>query len=154
ISDFSIGSNAGLGAAGQEFEREFGEFNFFGNSLVDFPSLYNHLASNFLRINGPLRIAGIEPEPIEWAQFLRKASQQFKDTETLVPNWDHYVPQLIEAAHKLSPQLGVEVETILKTPRPPAESGESLVDLRKRTAKLAMKNTGHRVNATKNHAGD
>jgi len=154
ISDYSIGSNAGMGEAGQEFYREFGNFDFFAETLVRIPTTLNQLAATFLRVNAAFRQAGVAPEPLDWESFLLAATRQFKEVQAWLPDWPLYVPQLLTTAQKFSPKLYAEVQTILAASSVGIEEGESLHDLRLRTARMALDYAPNLKNATSKHMGD
>jgi glycosyltransferase involved in cell wall biosynthesis len=154
ISDYSIGSNAGMGAATQEFYREFGEFDFFADTIVNIPTSLNLLAATFMRVNAAFRQIGMQPQSLDWERFLLSATKQFKDVQSYLPNWSDYIPHLLSASQKISPQLHQQVQTILAAPVPVVQGEETLADLRRRTARMALEYPPNLVNATKNHAGD
>lgn len=154
VSDYSIGSNAGLGAASQEFFKEFSEIDFFADTLVRVPVTLNHLAATFLRASVAMRRAGVSVEEVNWGRFLVAASRQLRENENLVTGWAEHAEDLLNAAGRISPEIRSEVQAILSTPVHEDESPESLRELRDRTAKMALEYQPNLSGAAAGHLGD
>jgi hypothetical protein len=155
ISDYSAGSNAGVGTAGREFLEEFGSTNLFTDVPVAMPTTVNLLAATFLRISPILQQLGITPTPIDQEHFLVAAAKQLQDRECreLLPDREQYFPGLLAAAGAVSDDLRETVQAILDAP-PPEAYVESIRDVRDRTARMALEYEPNVDNAVDDHLGD
>ena len=154
ISDRSIGSNAGLGEATKEFFREFGDFDIFSEAPLELPVSMTYLASTFQRASAALREHGITPDRLDLERFLLVAAQQFRDGRELIANWETYVPGIVTLAGSMSPGTRTAVEEILAEPAAANPHGESIREIRRRTASMALEYPPNLANTAAEHLGD
>lgn len=154
ISDYSIGSNAGLGSAGQSFLEEFGEFDFFAETENSLPLSINHLAATFSRVNVALAKIGIKPQLLDSGAFNVALAKQLLECRHLLPSWDHHLSTFRENSKKFSSSIYNQINAILSTKIEESKNSESLRDLHKRTQKMALEHPPHLDNAIKKYSGD
>lgn len=138
ISDYSIGSNAGLGEASQEFYREFGEFDFFAETKNDLPLTMNHLAATFIRVNNVLSTTNIVPKQIDSNFFHIALAKQLMECRTLLPNWEHHRVSLQEKAKNLPDYVSAKINEILSDNLNHEPNNETLRELHQRTREMAL----------------
>lgn len=153
ISDYSIGSNAGLGTAGQNFYKEFGGFDFYKETENNLPLSINHLAATYIRTNAALLRNNIAAEPLDHKAFNLALANQLIECRKLLPNWDQYVEEHLNKSRSFSPDLYEQIKTILSQP-PLPEQTESLRDLHARTKKMGLEYEGNYNNALTQHVND
>ncbi|MBV9893959.1 MAG: FkbM family methyltransferase, partial [Chloroflexi bacterium] len=139
ISDYSIGSNAGLGEASKEFYREFGEFDFFGDAPLELPISLNQLAATFARASRSLAAQGIDVARLDMPAFLIACARQLYESRHLLEDWPRLAARVREAAGKVSSDLLAEVEATLdQADDTSSEPTETIGALRGRTAQMAL----------------
>ena len=155
ISDYSIGSNAGMGEAAKQEFKAYGDRNLFTHSGLQIPLSINHIACTFLRANEALRKSGIDPFPINWDLFLLALAKQLREVEPLLPTWKDYIPELVTRAQQLSPETHDNVQSILTAPSvEPPTNPETITQLRDRTKREALGNPQHLIDRAKQFGGD
>jgi FkbM family methyltransferase len=153
ISDHSIGSNAGLGSAGDAFFKEFGDFDFFSDAPVNVPISLNHLAATFSRASRQLTKQGIAATTIDRPAFFMAAARQLKEEALILPKWPQYAADLTRAATSVSQELAAEVEAVLQQ-TVPARELETIPELRRRTGTMALANPTSFDSAAAAHLSD
>jgi hypothetical protein len=138
ISEASIGSQAGLGAAAREFFREFDDPNLFAGAPIALPVAMTQLTVTFDRVSALLAKEGITTLPLDLERFLLVASQQFRDARDGIQGWADYVPNLLSVAGSISPALREAVEGTLGGPTSSERNTEAIRDVRSRTARMAL----------------
>lgn len=154
ISDYSIGSNAGLGSAGQAFLKEFGEFNFFSELQSNLPLTLNHLAATFFRVNSALRKDKFPIKEFDMAALNVALAKQLMENKKILPEWEKYAAILLDESQKISPKSFNLINKIFTTINDPVEQIESLRDLHKRTRKMALEYLPNLTTALRRHSDD
>jgi hypothetical protein len=155
ISQNSAGSNAGLTPAGEAFYEEFGDFDFFAETLLSIPTTINHIAGTFLRVNAAFEKLGIEPKPLDKERFLIALAKQFREFEGSIQNASSHGPALRRAAEGLSKQTQKALAAILDAPAPRTDvHQETLRELHARTARMATSDASALAMKAKQHGGD
>jgi len=156
ISDHSIGSNAGLGDAGKGFMREFGDVDFFAGMPTRVPATMNLLAATFLRTNAMLAEQAVAHEELDQGAYLLAVAKQLREreSEALLADPSEYFPELLAAAATVSDELRASVNEILTAPSAPTTTTESIRDVRRRTARMALEYEPTLANTIDDHLGD
>lgn len=155
ISDYSIGSNAGLGEAANTFFKEFGEFNFFNETQNNLPLSMNHLAGTFLRINPALANCDVKPNQLDSTAFFLSLAKQLLESRQLLTNWDTHAHTLLEKAKQLSPELHEQINVMLSQQSiEPAAQSETVRAIHQRTRTMALDFLPNLESAMKKYAGD
>lgn len=115
ISEHSIGSDANLGKAGQDFFKEFGEINFFSDSPIDLPTSMNIIFATFSQINQAFKNAGLVPKQVDRKALICALAKQVAEFRHLLPEYKKYADRLIENAQKISDEFEEIVETIISS---------------------------------------
>jgi hypothetical protein len=137
ISLHSIGSNAGLSESAEEFLREFGDFDFFADSVLTVPVTINHVAATFARASKSLAATGCTVSAVDHRALILAVTRQIKEVERLLPSWHSYLPQLVSAAERLGSDTRDTVLRILTEPTPSLALLEPVAQTRARTARMA-----------------
>lgn len=111
ISENSIGSDANLGKAGQDFFKEFKETNLFSDSPIDLPTSMNIIFATFSQINQAFEKCGLVPKQVDRKSLIFALAKQLAEFRHLLPQYKNFSDMLMEKARKIS----TEFEDIVKT---------------------------------------
>ncbi len=152
ISDHSIGSNAALGAAAKEFFAEFGDFDFFSETVNTLPLSINHLAATFARCNKQMAAKNIPVKPFNTQSLYIALAKQLAECRNLLTDWLSHAQLLKNNVSDQFPALIKQINTILLEP-PAVQSTESMRDMHKRIRLMALEYLPNIDIAINHHSG-
>lgn len=113
ISDNSIGANANLGKAGQNFFKEFNGVDFFADSPIDLPTSMNIIFGTFSQINQAFIKCGMKPHSVCPKALIMALTKQIVEFHYLLPDHQKYFDILLTKAGTLSEDFKTQVNNLI-----------------------------------------
>ena len=137
ISENSIGSDANLGKAGQDFFKEFNQDDFFSDSPIDLATSMNIIFATFNQINRELTKCGVVPKQIENKTLIYALAKQVSEFRHLLSDYRKYSQILVKKAQEISAEFGNIINTLI-TNEPTKEKVQSALAMQNHTRKSTL----------------